>query len=192
MNQTRSKPTSTAQSNLRRDNKPSTGSINAITQPCKPVLFPEFPSLQPKSAHSAQWSSIRGAGSMVGRIEAGFLRMSDKGVMSTDRIRGTNCSHSGYQFTLERNGCSRCAGIRTGRCLILLGIIVSATQGCPTKPGGTNLGALRDLCRSSQTPWPYDAYSQPFFRLVLVLSTPTSFHEESYHPAFAGFITFFA
>jgi len=44
------------------------------------------------------------------------------------------------------------------RCLLLLGIVVSTTQGCPTKPGGTNLCALADLCRSSQTPYPYDAY----------------------------------
>jgi len=40
-----------------------------------------------------------------------------------------------------------------------LGIVESSTRGCPTMPGGTNLPVLRGLGCSSQTPWPYDAYS---------------------------------
>jgi hypothetical protein len=43
------------------------------------------------------------------------------------------------------------------RYLLLLGIVDSATQGCPTKPGGTNLPDLGDLRCCSQTPYSYYA-----------------------------------
>jgi hypothetical protein len=55
----------------------------------------------------------------------------------------------------------------------LLGIVDRPTQGCPTKPGGTNLCALRKLGWGSQTPYPYDAYSLAI-PILLLLTTRTA------------------